>query len=110
MLGHVKDSPAEKTPQARSELGDFGWGPALCQVEGWHQSVAAGQSLVKKCWEGVTKDAGTNLVLRKSGRVDSGASKAPRPQKAEDPSGDNAVFFGKYRPPEALQSVDRVTI
>ena len=49
-------------------------------------------------------------MLRKSGRVDSGASKAPRPQKAEDHSGDNAVFFGKYRPPEALQSVDRVTI
>lgn len=59
--------------------------------------------------EGVIKGVGTNLVLRKSGR-DSWASKAPRPQRAKDSSGDYAVFFGKYRPPEALQSVKRVTI
>lgn len=51
---------------------------------------------------GPPREAG-NLVLRKSGRVDSWAFKVPRPQRAEDSSGDNALFFGKYRPPEALQ-------
>lgn len=79
-------------------------------MEGWIPKsgcrTESGQEMLTGGHQGRRGD----LVLRnKSGRVDSWAFKVPRPQRAEDSSGDNALFFGKYRPPEALQSVDTVT-